>query len=172
MFSSILYCLDFIFLVYLTLYNGNQVADCWFHPPGQNCAHCGWLEAELSLQAGRAGAVELPGGCGSPGCVTQPGSSGFCSSRMHIFHWSVKTAAICPKCVCVVYWKVLPVPTGVWWGFAATEVWNAHFGVALPGCQTLQRPIPSSGQVSHPCLLKTGVSSLENDTSRGKSCTV
>lgn len=82
------------------------------------------------------------------------GALGSAPSWMHIFHWSVKTAAICPKCVCVVYWKVLPVPTGVWWGFAASEVWNARFGVALPGCQALQRPIPSSGLVSHPCLLK------------------
>lgn len=107
--------LDFIFMVYLPLYYGNQVADCWFHPLEGNSAPCSWLEAELSLQAGRGGDVGQPGACGSSGSL---------DTAWELWGWlllppectfsicSVKTAAICPR-TCVVCWKVLPVPTGV-----------------------------------------------------------
>lgn len=139
-------------------------SSCWLLVPPSRASLCpSWLAGSWALPPGRQSR-----GCGAAWCVWHSqGALGSAPSWMHIFHWSVKPAAVCPG-VCVLCIERCSQCPQVFGGDLLPGRCEMHILV----CQTLQRPIPSSGLVSHPCLFKTGVTSLANDTSWGKSCTV
>lgn len=137
--------LDFMFMLYLTLYCGNQVADCWFHPLEHKSAPSSWLEAELSLQAGRTGDVEVPGGRTGSLCHGQ-GALGLAvlPPECTFSIWSVKTAAVCPKtCVCCVLEGAPSAHRGLV-GFAARAGVKCTFWCCTHSVPRAARPCENS----------------------------